>query len=146
MPRTCQWPNHVDAYPTGADLIPDDTPRCGTRVPSFVATTQTTFGPVDLDVCDVHKPAAEAAGYTLDRADDAMRSLADEARSDTDDLARTMADSARNMADLLDPTPDPVDHELTALANIADEMRTLPDDDTRRRVAAWVADRYGAPI
>lgn len=148
MPRTCQWPTDPDdvtAFQAGVENVT----RCGTRAPSFQATRDATAdAPHTIDVCDVHKPQAEAAGWEVGPyLTTRTRSLVDTTLPppDPDHYAEPLDDAAVQAA-LLDLATDPVFHELDVLQHIATSMASLADDDARRRVATWVADRYGAPI
>lgn len=160
MPRTCQWPTSPDdmaAFLAGVTFDP-----CGTRAPSFQAAPvdfDADDAPAPIDVCDVHKPAAEAATWkvrpyltTRTRSRLAAETRAPHDLVDTtlpppdpDHYAEPLDDAAVQAA-LLDLATDPVFHELDVLQHIATSMASLADDDARRRVATWVADRYGAPI
>lgn len=158
MPRTCQWPTDPEGYTGWAAGAPVD--LCGTRTPSFQATRTDPDSPQDpVDVCDVHKPQAEAAGWEVGPylTPRTRSRLAAETRAphdlvdttlpppDPDHYAEPLDDAAVQAA-LLDLATDPVFHELDVLQHIATSMASLADDDARRRVATWVADRYGAPI
>lgn len=152
MPRTCQWPTDPDDQPDWAAGA-RDVNTCGTRAPSFQAAPvdfDADDAPAPIDVCDVHKPAAEAATWKvrpylttrtrarLDAQGIVDRVLANVEVFDTPDPEQP---------DTADPQPHrEIRQEIEVLRHIADRMAALPDDDARRRVATWVADRYGAPI
>jgi hypothetical protein len=129
--RTCAWPTNPDHV----DIMFDPgTKLCGLTNPSYDAHYDPSADPVP--VCDKHKPIAEAlGGFEI---------------TDAGETPAEWDPTTRSTSPVLAPrrqtTTSPDDVELTTLANIAEAMAGLPDDDTRRRVATWVADRYGAPI
>ena len=103
---------------SGATDFDDTVEPCGIADPSFDAHVDPTVDP--LPVCDKHAEKAKGAGHIITPAGEEAHYVV--------------------------PARPAVDHELTVLANVAQDMDGLPDDDTRRRVATWVADRYGAPV
>src|SRR5687768_11194816 len=125
--RQCAWPVNSDQV----DIMFDPgTKLCGLTDPSYDAHFDPSADPVP--VCDKHKPIAEAlGGFDITDAGDTPA---------VPDWSATTTPVPRQA------TTSPDDVELTTLANIAEAMAGLPDDDTRRRVATWVADRYGAPL
>jgi hypothetical protein len=143
--RQCAWPTNLDGDETIPLLVdgPVDQ-RCGLADPSYDAHYDLDADP--LPVCDVHKPSAQTHGLHVTPAGEIpdhlnLRPLDDDRRA-----RLTAPDLGHRLVDQEIVTTRTDDVELTTLANIAEAMNALPDNDTRRRVATWVADRYGAPL
>jgi len=139
---TCDWPadpDGVTAYLAGVSVTP-----CGQPHPAYLAKNN---NPYSVPVCDEHAPDAARHGWTLTRDPATVAGLAGTGQGPS--LVDLDPDSPDRLNRVYAPdlhlcqVDD--DQELTTLANIAEAMRDLPDDDTRRRVATWVADRYGVP-
>lgn len=134
MPRTCQWPTNPDA--TDFD---DTVESCGIADPSFDAHGRTPDGRTVAPVCDKHAEKAKATGYHITPAGEEMPAPIFPADLVDAEILPTLTVLATNGPDVESHDP-----ELVALAQVADIIGDLPDYDTRRRVATWVADRYGA--
>jgi hypothetical protein len=130
--RQCAWPTQLDGSETIAELLDPDSPACGLADPSYDAHFDPSADPIP--VCDVHKPSAQTHGLHVVPAGDTPTDWDPTTRSTSPVLAPRRQTTSHD------------DVELTTLANIAEAMADLPDNDTRRRVATWVADRYGAPL